>query len=244
MVNPRPLNLGLTHRSCWLIQLLEKPVKLTSIEAVHDDDPERGSWLYFTLHGDHIHYRLPLVNPGGFQHVWAPDGFVPELPVDVRIGRYKHSDELYWIILDWDWYKSLPVRHDGLGRNCRLCHSVSASARMDRDAEAGSSGVLLYVESRPVSMPRLERVTVEELVVVQKSGEVFFRIGDGYTYNVPLVVLGGIRRFWAPNGPLPPMPCEALIHKDGADIVDFLVLGPEWFDALPTAESFTGERGE
>jgi len=117
------MNLGIKSKPCWLDDLL--------FPAVITDFMINDGYIYFYVEGRPLHYRVPIDHPGMPRHVYAPDGW--DLPISdyprtkvsakVLIGEMvRWGFEIYWLVFDIDWFNSLPIEHDGLGRNkCDLC---------------------------------------------------------------------------------------------------------------------------
>lgn len=233
------LNLDITERSCWLLRNIdEEPVTITEFKV---DE----TFLYFKYEGGKVHWRLPLREKGERRSVFAPNGFELDTPAEAYIGLQKYyrseDGELKWIVFDMGWYKGLPIVHDGLSRvACLPCHSISAASRMKRCIYRGSDAksVGLGIENRPVLAKDLKRVKVTSLCVDPLPCEVYFQVGDGRTYHLPLVVLQNTRRFWVQDGCLPELPCDALLGTSDDGLPEFLVIDPEWFLSLPQKGTF------
>lgn len=109
------INLGITSKPCWLDVKLESATMTNC--RVEDEH------VYFDIDGRSLRFRVPLEDPGMPGHVYAPNGF--KVPTDgiVLIGECTQwGYEIYWLVLDVDWFNSLPIKHDGLAhRSCPDC---------------------------------------------------------------------------------------------------------------------------
>jgi hypothetical protein len=107
------LNLSLEGRPCWA----EKTIIGHCV--AYDMHVEDG-FLYYHIEGSDLVYRIAIENdPGLPPMLWAPSGFeVPSTRTNVLTSQWYGHNVL---IFDHDWFWSLPVYHDSLGRTCVIC---------------------------------------------------------------------------------------------------------------------------
>jgi hypothetical protein len=111
------INLGTTSRPCWLEEKLERAT-ITNCRVL-------DGFVYFDIEGFKLTYRVPLEHPGMPQHVYAPDGTTVTDRAEIFIGKCPDwGYEIYWLVFDIEWFRTLPVKHDGLSRTCPLCQDI------------------------------------------------------------------------------------------------------------------------
>ena len=116
MNNPqRTLNLGMESKPCWLDKKLF-PATLRNCQV-------EDGYIYFNVDSHPLNYRVPLEDPGMPRHVYAEDGFSVPAVGEALIGECTEwGYTIYWIVFDIEWFKALPIKHDGMDyRNCGLC---------------------------------------------------------------------------------------------------------------------------
>jgi hypothetical protein len=125
------LNLDIKAKPCWLDEHLHPAtVKNCKVkdEYIYFEVEGRSLTQFFSHDGiappyHALIYRLPLQDPGMPRHVYAPNSFSAPDSGEVLIGEgHQWGYDVYWIVLDIEWFKALPIEHDGLAaRSCGLC---------------------------------------------------------------------------------------------------------------------------